>query len=30
MFKYGAAIGTLGRPIPGIGSQPLGGRGEEP
>ena len=30
MFKYAAAIGTLGRPIRDIASQPLGGRGEEP
>jgi hypothetical protein len=30
MVEIGAEIGTLGRPIPAIGDQPLGGRGEEP
>jgi hypothetical protein len=30
MFEFGGAIGTPGRPIPGIASQPLGGQGEEP
>jgi hypothetical protein len=30
MFEFGAAIGTPRMPIPGIGDQPLGGRGEEP